>query len=90
MKTKDSLSAFIEDRLSWELSELDDVNIGGIAADLADGLENNGYCTNLYTGYEQALCCPINKRREKECLMTFCPNNEFCRLLRREGYINEP
>jgi hypothetical protein len=87
MTNKDSLSAFIEDRLSWELSEFDDVNVGGIAADLAYGLKNNGYCSDPYTTYEQALCCPINKRREKDCLMASCPNNEFCRMLRKEGYI---
>jgi hypothetical protein len=87
MTNKDSLRAFIEDRLSWELSELDDVNVGGIAADLAYGLENNGYCSDPYTTYEHALCCPINKRREKDCLMASCPNNEFCRMLRKEGYI---
>lgn len=87
MKNKDSLSVFIEDRLSWELSELDDVNVGGIASDLAYGLKNNGYCSDPYTTYEQALCCPINKRREKDCLMTSCINNEFCRMLRKEGYI---
>ena len=81
------LTEFIEDRLSWALSEYDALNIGGLAEDLADDLKNKGYCQDPYFKYEKALCCPINKRGEKECLMTSCPNNNFCRLLRREGYI---
>lgn len=55
--------------------------------ELADRLEKKGYCAEPYLEYEKALCCPINKRREKECLMVSCPNNTFCRLLRKEGYI---
>lgn len=54
---------------------------------LAERLENKGYCSQPYLEYESALCCSINKRREKECLMTSCPSNYFCRLLRKEGYI---
>jgi hypothetical protein len=88
MNNKDSLTTFIEDRLYPELSAFDeDLSIRGIASDLAYGLKNNGYCSEPYSTYENALYCPINKRREKECLMASCPNNEFCRLLRREGYI---
>ncbi len=81
------LVEFIEDRLSWELAPYDDVNVGGLASDLAYGLKNNGYCSEPYSEYENALCCPINKRREKECLMVSCPHNKFCKLLRKEGYI---
>ena len=55
--------------------------------ELADRLEKKGYCAEPYLEYEKALCCHINKRREKECLMVSCPNNTFCRLLRKEGYI---
>ena len=56
--------------------------------ELAEILERKGYCSEPYQEFEKALCCPINKRREKDCLMTSCPSNTFCRLLRREGYIN--
>lgn len=82
-----SLNGFLEERLAWEFAPIDDINIGRVADVLADSLEANGYCSEPYSTYEKALCCPINKRREKECLMTSCPNNTFCRLLRREGYI---
>ena len=54
---------------------------------LAERLENRGYCTEPYLEYERALTCPINKRREKDCSLTSCSSNKFCRLLRREGYI---
>lgn len=87
MNNKDSLSAFIEDRLSWELSELDDVNVGRIADDLAYGLKNNGYCSEPYFEYEKALMCPINKRQEKYCGCTKCKSHEFCTMLRKEGYV---
>ena len=85
--SKDTLREFLEDRLSWELSAFEDINVGGLASDLAYGLKNNGYCSEPYSEYESALCCPMNKRKEKECLMVSCPNNTFCKLLRREGYI---
>ena len=54
---------------------------------LAERLEDRGYCQNPYIGYKKALCCPINKRREKECNVCSCESIDFCRLLRREGYI---
>jgi hypothetical protein len=54
---------------------------------LAERLKSRGYCTEPYREYEQALTCPVNKRGEKNCLMSSCPSNTFCRLLRREGYI---
>ncbi len=81
-----SLSSFIEERLAWELSP-SELNMAGFAEELADSLENNGYCTESYHDYERALTCPINKRGEKDCLMSSCPSNIFCRLLRKEGYI---
>lgn len=80
---------FIEERLSWELSTYDDINVRGIASDLAYGLERNGYCQDPYFKFDQALCCPINKRREKDCRMVPCPSYEFCMMLRREGYIEQ-
>jgi len=55
--------------------------------ELAERLERQGYCTEPYLEYEKALCCPINKRRETDCRMTCCPSYNFCRLLRKEGYI---
>jgi len=54
---------------------------------LAAKLENKGYCTEPYLEYERALCCPINKRREADCRMASCKSYDFCRLLRKEGYI---
>lgn len=88
MNNKNSLITFIEDYLYPELSAFDeDLSIRGIASDLAYGLKQNNYCFDPYIGYEQALCCSINKRREKECLIVSCPNNKFCRMLRKEGYI---
>lgn len=87
MNNKDSLSTFIEDRLSWELSALDDINVVGLSEDLAYGLKNNGYCSEPYTDFERALICPINKRREKYCGCTHCASHEFCMLLRKEGYV---
>ena len=54
---------------------------------LAERLELKGYCQNPYLVYEKALCCPINKRREKECKVCSCESIAFCRILRREGYI---
>ena len=80
---------FVEERLSWELSTYDDINVGGIASDLARGLEYNGYCQNPYFEFDQALCCPINKRREKDCQMVSCPSYKFCMMLRKEGYIEQ-
>lgn len=80
---------FIEERLSWELSTYDDINVGGVASDLARGLEHSGYCQDPYLEFDQALCCPINKRREKDCRLVSCPSYEFCMMLRREGYIEQ-
>lgn len=83
-----SLSSFIEDRIAWELAPNDcDINIPVLADQLAFDLETNGYCFEPYSKVENALCCSINKRKEKECKVSTCKNIEFCRLLRREGYI---
>lgn len=82
-----SLYNFIEERLSWELSEFDDINVGGLASDLAYGLENSGYCNEQYFEFKKALVCPINKRREKDCYCSTCNSHEFCMMLRKEGYV---
>ena len=83
----EKLTSFIETRLSWALAPDSSINVSGITSDLVRDLKNGGYCADPYLSYEQALCCPVNKRREKACLMTSCKNNDFCRLLRKEGYI---
>ena len=83
----EQLTSFIETRLSCALAPDSSINVIGIAVDLVRDMKNGGYCTDLYLSYEQALCCPVNKRREKACLMTSCKNNDFCCLLRKEGYI---
>lgn len=54
---------------------------------LAARLENRGYCSDPYIDYENALTCPVNLRRELECNMVSCKHNNFCKILRREGYI---
>ena len=82
-----SLYEFLVDRLSWELCSCEDVNIHGLADDLAYSLKSRGYCADPYLKYEKAFNCQINKRREKECLMTSCASYHFCNLLRKEGYI---
>ena len=83
----EQLTSFIETRLSWALATDSSINVSGIAADLVRALKNGEYCTDPYLSYEQALCCPVNKRHEKACLMISCKNNDFCCLLRKEGYI---
>ena len=82
-----NLKDFIEDRLSYEIDPYDDINVGRLAEDLADDLKSNGYCADPYWEYEKALICPINKKGEKYCGCTTCESHEFCKLLRREGYI---
>lgn len=62
-----SLYDFIETELSWELDDPSDINVRGIAENLADNLKSQGYCSDPYFGYEKALMCPINKRREPYC-----------------------
>ncbi len=82
-----SIYDFIESELSWALEDVSDVNTRGIAEDLADSLKINGYCSDPYFGYEKALICLINKRREKYCGCTQCESHEFCLMLRKEGYV---
>lgn len=82
-----SIYDFIESELSWELDDPSDINVRGIAEDLADSLKNSGYCSDPYLAYEKALICPINKRREKQCNCVICESHHFCELLRKEGYV---
>ena len=57
--------------------------------ELAERLERKGYCSEPFLEYEKALCCLINKRKEKDCLMSSCSSHTFCMLLRREGYLDK-
>ncbi len=82
-----SIYDFIESELSYELDDPSDINVRGIAEDLAESLKLNGYCSDPYIGYEMALICPINKKREKYCGCTQCESHRFCELLRKEGYV---
>lgn len=82
-----SIYNFIESELSWALDDLSDINVRGIAEDLAESLKTNGYCSDPYFEYAKALMCPINKRHEKYCGCTQCPSHEFCEMLRKEGYV---
>ena len=82
-----SIYDFIDSELEWQLEDHFDLNIRGIAEDLADSLKVSGYCADPYFAYDKAFICPINKRREKSCNNTLCEHNEFCTLLRKEGYI---
>lgn len=82
-----SIYEFIETELAWELDDVSDINVRGIAEDLADKLKINGYCSDPYFGYEKALICPINKKHEKYCGCTHCESYQFCELLRKEGYV---
>lgn len=82
-----SIYDFIESELAYELDDISDINVRGIAEGLADNLKSSGYCSDPYFGYEKALICPINKRREKYCNCTMCESYAFCELLRKEGYV---
>ena len=83
-----SLIDFIDDFLSWELdSYQEEINLRGLAADIADRLETSNYCSSPYTEFDKALVCPINKRREKYCGYAHCASHEFCEMLRKEGYV---
>lgn len=84
---KTNIYNFIESELAWKLDDKSDVNVSGIANDLADGLKANGYCSDPYFEYDKALMCPINKRRESYCGCTHCVSHEFCMMLRKEGYV---
>ena len=56
-------------------------------SELAYRLEKGGFCNTPYLDYEYALNCPLNKQRAPDCLANICPHNEFCKRLRKEGYI---
>ena len=81
------LSSYLDDYLNWSLGGMSEARDCVDEQDLARCLERDGYCQNPYTGFERALCCSINKRREAECKMALCESYEFCRMLRQEGYI---
>jgi hypothetical protein len=82
-----SIYTFIESELLWALDNVSNINVKGIADDLADNLKSNGYCSDPYFEFDKALTCPINKRREKYCGCTHCASHEFCMKLRKEGYV---
>ncbi len=82
-----SIYDYIETELAWQLDDSSDVNVRGIAEDIADGLKTRGYCSDPYFEYEKALICPINKRHDKCCPCIQCESYKFCELLRKEGYI---
>lgn len=83
----DFIDSELECALCDSIIDIEDVNIRGIAEDLADSLKSNGYCTDPYFEYDKALICPINKRHEKYCGCTQCASHEFCTMLRKEGYV---
>ena len=85
--TETNIYDFIDSELEWLLEDHFDLNIRGIAEDLADSLKSNGYCSDPYFEYKKALICPINKRREKYCGCATCESHEFCTMLRKEGYV---
>ena len=83
-----TLTDFIESELSYELDDgISDIDVRGIAADLAESLKTSGYCSDPYFEYDKALMCPISKRREKFCGCTMCASHAFCEMLRKEGYV---
>ena len=55
--------------------------------ELAYRLKSRGFCSDHCVEYEKALCCQINKRRERQCYDVHCENYEFCNLMRKEGYV---
>lgn len=85
--TDQKLSSYLDDYLNWSLGGMSEARECVDGYDLARCLERDGYCAEPYFAYERALCCPINKRGETECKMTLCESYNFCKLLRREGYI---
>lgn len=82
---KSSLIEFIENFLSYELPE--HIYTENLSVELATELINNNYCMNPYNEYDEALSCPINKRKEEYCACTHCKSHEFCMKLRKEGYV---
>lgn len=77
----------IADFLNSRLGEYSETRRHIDEYDLAERLESRGYCTEPYRDYEQALSCPINKRKEHDCRAVSCPHHRFCSVLRKEGYI---
>lgn len=84
--TNKTLTSYLVEYFNWQFAPTD-INTESLGEDLARRLEQAGYCKNNNFNYEMALCCSINKKHEKDCLVFSCPNNDFCRLLRGEGYI---
>lgn len=82
-----SLSDFLREYLDWHLAGNLEAQDAIYADDLASALERNGYCSDPAIEYAKTLCCPINKRREKQCPVASCKSHEFCCALRKGGYI---
>ena len=81
-----TLTNYLKDYLGWNLTSYE-INTDVLAENIADELERQGYCSDPYLNFENALACPINKRREKYCGCTNCINHKFCMMLRKEGYV---
>ena len=81
-----SLAEYLRDYFSWRIDCYED-NPNALGDDLADNLERRGYCSSPYLEYDKALICPINKKREKYCNNTLCSSHNFCKMLRKEGYV---
>ena len=81
-----SLAEYLRDYLSGCLDSYE-VNVDALGDDIADSLERHGYCSDPYLDYDKALMCPINKKREKYCNNALCSSHNFCKMLRKEGYI---
>ena len=82
-----SLRNEISDFLDWSLGSLSEARQLVDEEDLAHQLISKGYCNKPYSEFERALCCPVNKRREKYCGCTLCTSHGFCTVLRKEGYV---
>ena len=81
------LAEFIQDYLNCNLAGYYEAQQEVSGEELAEDLVNKGYCCNPYLEYDRALTCPVNKRKESFCNNTLCNSYDFCRLLRREGYV---
>mgnify|MGYP007037127408 CR=1 FL=1 len=82
-----SLASFLEEYLNWALAGMSEATAYIDADDLANKLEQNGYCADTSIDYLKTLCCPVNKRKEASCNLIHCKSHEFCCLLRKEGYL---
>jgi hypothetical protein len=85
MNTK-TLEACLREYLAWHLAPCE-FNTDVLAENIADELIRKNYCADPYIEFDNALCCPINKRREKDCRLVSCPSYKFCMMLRKEGYV---